>query len=675
MPDAQVHSGWNILPPVTIALEDRLEHVRSCSDFAAGLLDRYPDWGANLDECRAPEPSRLAASIRDQGLEPGLRRFRNHEMLRIVWRDLSGLATLAETFSSLTVLAELCLQAAIGEHQARLEEKHGIPRAADGAAQRLFVIGLGKFGGGELNLSSDIDVMFCFPESGASDGRRSLSNDQFFTRLARAVIASLAEITADGFCFRVDTRLRPFGDSGPLTSSLAAMEQYYQREGRDWERYALIKARPVAGDLAAGANLIERLRPFVYRRYIDYGSVEALQEMHTNVREDARRRDRFDDIKRGPGGIREIEFLAQCFQILRGGREPGLQTPSLDLALAEIGRLELLDHEAVSGIRNDYVFLRLLENRIQALRDQQTHRLPAGEDRVRIARAMYEDSVEALDQRLERTRRRTNALEYVVIPELRDTRKEVEQKIGESLPLDLQFRDENGETVELGRYFGERPVMLSLVYFECPMLCNMALNGLVSSLRALDLQPGKDFDIVTVSFDPSEGPELAAAKKAHYVEELDRPGIEGAWHFLTGDAEAIERLTSTVGFRYVYDEATKQYAHASGLIVTTPQGQLARYFYGIEYSPRDLRLGLVEASEGKLGSVVDQALLFCFRYDPEAGTYAAAALNLIRLAGAITVLGIAAMIVLLRRGESRRAAARLGAMAAGPRTGGQAGSV
>jgi glutamate-ammonia-ligase adenylyltransferase len=172
-------------------------------------------------------------------------------MVKIVWRDLNGLATLAETFASLTALAETCLQAAIGEHQARLEAKHGVPRAADGSPQQLCVIGLGKLGGGELNLSSDIDVVFCFPQSGSSDGRRSLSNDQFFTRLARAVIASLADITEDGFCFRVDTRLRPFGDSGPLATSVAAMEQYYQREGRDWERYAMIKARPVAGDLAA----------------------------------------------------------------------------------------------------------------------------------------------------------------------------------------------------------------------------------------------------------------------------------------------------------------------------------------------------------------------------------------------------------------------------------------
>jgi glutamate-ammonia-ligase adenylyltransferase len=398
--------AWNILPPVTIAAGQRLDHVRACSDFAAGLLDRYPQWAAGVERPDPPDSGLLAVEIGARGLEPGLRRFRNREMLRIVWRDLCGLAPLGETFHSLTVLAETCLQAALDEHRRRLEEKHGVPRGADGEPQRPFVIGLGKFGGGELNLSSDIDVMFCFAQGGSCDGRRALSNDQFFTRHARAVIASLADITEDGFCFRVDTRLRPFGDSGPLTSSLAAMEQYYQREGRDWERYALIKARPVAGDRRAGERLIEQIRPFVYRRYIDYSSVEALQEMHANVREDARRKDRLDDIKRGPGGIREIEFLVQCFQILRGGREAGLQTPSLDGALAEIESLGLLEAQAVSEIRDDYTYLRLLENRIQALHDQQTHRLPQGADRERIARAMHEPGLEALEASLARTRQR-----------------------------------------------------------------------------------------------------------------------------------------------------------------------------------------------------------------------------------------------------------------------------
>jgi len=407
---------WNILPPQTIPEERRLDHVRYCSDYAAGMLDRHPRWGEGLDRQQAPDFQRLLAAIREYGLDAGLRRFRNQEMLRIVWRDLCGLATLGETFGNLTILGEICLQAALDEHRQRLEQKHGLPCGADGDPQQMFVIGLGKFGGGELNLSSDIDVMFCYPQSGSCDGRRGLSNDQFFTRQARAVIASLADITEDGFCFRVDTRLRPFGDSGPLTSSLAALEQYYQREGRDWERYALIKARPVAGDLEAGDVLIEQLRPFVYRRYIDYGAVEALQEMHANVREDARRKDRLDDIKRGPGGIREIEFLVQCFQILRGGREPTLQTPSLDRALAEIAALGLLEAHAAEEIRHDYAFLRLLENRIQALRDQQTHRLPRGEDRQRIAKAMYEADADALEASLERTRQRVSERFHAIFP-------------------------------------------------------------------------------------------------------------------------------------------------------------------------------------------------------------------------------------------------------------------
>jgi glutamate-ammonia-ligase adenylyltransferase len=408
MANPNEQSGWKILPPVTIARDKRLQHVRHCSDFAAGLLDRYPGWSSDLNDYRAPDITRLAAATREHGLEAGLRRFRNREMLHIVWRDLCGLAPLSETFASLTSLAELCLQAAIEEHHRLLVDKHGTPRGPDGSPQQMFVIGLGKFGGGELNLSSDIDIIFCYGQTGACDGRRGMANDQFFTRLARAVIASLSELTADGFCFRVDTRLRPFGNSGPLTSSLAALEQYYQREGRDWERYALIKARPVAGDQAAGARFMEDIRPFVYRRYIDYSSVEALQEMHSNVHADARRKDRLDDIKRGPGGIREIEFLAQCFQILRGGRETSLQTPSLDGALREISRLGLLENGIVSEIRHDYTYLRLLENRIQALRDQQTHRVPQGDDRKRIARAMYEEDVKALEKSLARTRKRVS---------------------------------------------------------------------------------------------------------------------------------------------------------------------------------------------------------------------------------------------------------------------------
>ena len=425
MPGAQKSSGWNILPYSAVPEKKRLKHVRKCSYFAAGLLNRFPAWAEDLNDEQAPQITGLASTIKEHGLDNGLRRFRNRQMLHIIWRDLCGLASLEETLTNLTTLAELSLQAAIEAHYRLLEEKHGTPRGEDGSPQRLFVIGLGKFGGRELNLSSDIDVMFCYPQSGVCDGRRGMANDQFFTRLARGVIASLSEITQEGFCFRVDTRLRPFGDSGPLTSSLASLEQYYQREGREWERYALIKARPVAGDLEAGKQFIEDVRPFVYRRYIDYSSVEALQEMHATVLDDARRKDRLDDIKRGPGGIREIEFLAQCLQILRGGRETNLQTPSLDAALTEIGKLGLLERSTIGEIRNDYAYLRFLENRIQALRDQQTHRIPGGEDRERVALAMFEADVTSMEERLERIRNRVSERFQAIFPSRPEPRAEL----------------------------------------------------------------------------------------------------------------------------------------------------------------------------------------------------------------------------------------------------------
>jgi glutamate-ammonia-ligase adenylyltransferase len=408
MPASSSLSGWIDTPLLSITPEKYESHVRYCSYFADGMLERYPDWVEDLDQRKPPEAAALLTEIAESSLDAGLRRYRNHQMLRIIWRDLCGLSTLDETFSDLTTLAEICLQAAIDEHSRRLHDKFGIPRSEDGVEQQIIVIAMGKFGGGELNLSSDIDVMFCYPQSGECDGRRNLANDQFFTRLARAIIASLSDMTEDGFCFRVDTRLRPFGNSGPLTCSLAAMEQYYQREGRDWERYAMIKARPVAGDLESGDLLLENVRPFVYRRYIDYSSVEALQEMHANVHEDARRKNRMDDIKRGPGGIREIEFLAQCFQILRGGRETSLQTPSLDQALEQIESLELMSREVVAEVRRDYVYLRRLENRIQALRDQQTHRLPQGEDLDRIVQGMGEQDEEALNLRLSAIRQQVS---------------------------------------------------------------------------------------------------------------------------------------------------------------------------------------------------------------------------------------------------------------------------
>ena len=239
----------------------------------------------------------------------------------------------------------------------------------------------------------------------------------------------------------------------------------------------------------------------------------------------------------------------------------------------------------------------------------------------------------------------------------------IDQKLNEQVPLDLVFRDESGREVTLGEYFNHgRPVIISLVYYECPMLCNQVLNGMTGSLRTLSFDIGKEFDVITVSFDARETPQLAADKKASYIARYGRPGAKQSWHFLTGDQKSIDALTKTVGFRYAYDRATKQFAHASGIMLATPEGKLARYFYGIEYAPKDLRLSIVEASANKIGSPVDQLLLYCFHYDPASGKYGLVILNVVRLGGVITIVGIFALLMILRR---RNIAAALHALNAG----------
>lgn len=235
----------------------------------------------------------------------------------------------------------------------------------------------------------------------------------------------------------------------------------------------------------------------------------------------------------------------------------------------------------------------------------------------------------------------------------------IDQRLNEQVPLDLPFRDENGGAVKLGDYFNHgRPIILTLVYYECPMLCNQVLNDLTAAMKTVSLEMGRDYEIVTVSFDARETPQLARDKKASYVARYGRAGAEAGWHFLTGDQSSIDALTRAVGFRYKFDEKTNQFAHASGIMLTTPEGKLSHYFYGLEYAPKDVRLGLVEASQHKIGSPVDQLLLYCYHYDPATGKYGFAIIKVIRLAGVVTVVGIVGLLLLLRRrgaGRSSRA--------------------
>jgi protein SCO1/2 len=229
-----------------------------------------------------------------------------------------------------------------------------------------------------------------------------------------------------------------------------------------------------------------------------------------------------------------------------------------------------------------------------------------------------------------------------------------DQNLDAQLPLDAAFKDETGKDVKLGDYFAKgKPVILTLVYYECPMLCTEVLNGLVEAIRGVNFEPGKDYELVTISFDPGETPELAAAKKANYVKQYGKPGAEAGWHFLTGSEESIKRVTETVGFRYLYDEESDQYAHASGIVVATPKGRTARYFYGMTYPSKDLRLGLVEASQNRIGNPVDYILLLCYHYDPLTGQYSMVIMNVLRLLGGLTVVVLAAAVAFFLLWERR----------------------
>ena len=305
------------------------------------------------------------------------------------------------------MLAETCLRLALDALERDFTLRHGVIRNAQGETQRLIVFGLGKLGGGELNFSSDVDLVYAYESEGESDGDRSLAAQDYFARLGQQLARLLDEVTADGFCHRVDLRLRPFGNAGRIALSFAAMEQYFQREGRDWERYAWQKARPVAGDLGAGDRFLALLRPFVYRRYLDFGALDGLRTMKAAIAAEVARRELADDIKRGPGGIREIEFLVQALQLIRGGREPLLQERQLLPALRGLVAARQVDAGVADELAASYRFLRRLENRLQMLRDEQTHVLPAdAPTRLRLARGLGFAEWQALQGELDLHRAR-----------------------------------------------------------------------------------------------------------------------------------------------------------------------------------------------------------------------------------------------------------------------------
>jgi len=339
-----------------------------------------------------------------------LRRWRRYEMVRIAWRDLAGWAELPETLSDLTAFAAAAIDLAVRHARQGLVARYGEPRSASGTVQPLVVIAMGKLGGGELNFSSDVDLVLLFPEHGETDGARQIANEEFFTRLAQGVIRLLGSPTHDGVVLRVDMRLRPFGDSGPMVASFASFEDYLPRHGRDWERYAYVKARPVTAVAAYAELYASAVRPFVYRRYLDYGVFESLREMKALIEREVERRELADHVKLGPGGIREIEFIVQAFQLIRGGQDRRLQTTSLLTALALLESWKRLPPEMVWQLRAAYVFLRRLENRLQMLADAQVHRLPGdtlAQERIALAMGLpdWPALLNALNEHRERVSR------------------------------------------------------------------------------------------------------------------------------------------------------------------------------------------------------------------------------------------------------------------------------
>jgi len=333
-----------------------------------------------------------------------LRQFRNREMVYIAWRDFRNDWTLDESLEHLSQLAEALIFETYQWQYRLCCQEWGTPCNADGEPQPMLIIGMGKLGGGELNFSSDIDLIFTYPENGETRGqRRSIANAQFFTRLGQRIIKMLDQQTFDGFCYRVDMRLRPFGESGPLVMSYAAMEDYYQEQGRDWERYAMVKARVMGREMYSQyQELRQMLRPFVFRRYMDFSAIQSLRRMKSMIRSEVRRRGLTNNIKLGAGGIREIEFIAQVFQLIRGGREPSLRHRGLLETLQAIDELELLDKQETDNLTQAYYFLRRLENLIQATADKQTQTLPdKSEDQIRLAYAMGEESWQELYQQVQ----------------------------------------------------------------------------------------------------------------------------------------------------------------------------------------------------------------------------------------------------------------------------------
>ena len=468
-------------------------------------------------------------------LARAVRKLRKQVMVKLILRDLNGLADLNEVMQAMTALAEVCVQQAQICLMHSLQRQFGIPLGETSATpQELLVIGMGKLGGGELNVSSDIDLIFVYPEDGETNGSRKLSNHKFFTRLGRRLISIINELTADGYVFRVDMRLRPYGDSGPLVMSFAALEEYLISQGREWERYAWIKARVIA---PAGnpqiTELTQLTQPFIFRKYLDFGAIDSMRKLHAQIRQEVKRRDRFNNIKLGPGGIREIEFTAQVFQLIRGGRDAQLRIRPTRQVLQALVAHQQLSAPVVADLDAAYIFLRNLEHRLQYLDDQQTQELPEKpEDREVIAHAMGYADYAALLKELDRHRTLVS--------------QQFEQIFGEQQEMqnDTQFWHEGITDEELNTHLeslGYRAAADSTQRLQQLLMSNRYRQLPDLSLQRLDkLIP----QFITLSA-PYSDPDATLSRLLALLEAISRRAAYLA--FLAEYPQALQRMVTLVG--------------------------------------------------------------------------------------------------------------------------------
>ena len=533
--DSWTAERWAGFARVSAASEFVLEQSVRDPAMLLGLVD-----SGELDRRFAPGElcTQLAtaaqAATTEEELARNLRRQRTRQQVRIIWRDLTRQADLVETCRDLSDMADAAIDQAYQWLYPRHCQQFGTPIGnRSGLPQQMVVLGMGKLGAVELNLSSDIDLIFAFPEGGETEGvKRSLDNQEFFTRLGQRLIKALDPITVDGFVFRVDMRLRPYGSSGALTLSFNALEQYYQDQGRDWERYAMIKARVVAGDQVAGAQLQEMLRPFVYRRYLDFSAIEALRTMKQLIQQEVRRKGMSENIKLGAGGIREVEFIAQAFQLIHGGRDLSLQQRPLLKVLATLEGQGYLPAAVVDELREGYLFLRYTEHAIQAIADRQTQMLPDGDlDRARIAFMLGFPDWAAFHAQLMHWRGRIDWHFRQVISDPDDEEGEGEVVVGgEWLPLWEEAQDEEAACRQLeDAGFRDAPRALKLLagLRSSPNLRSMQrlsrerLDSFIPRLLAQAVEH-KDPDLVLERVLPLV--EAVARRSAYLVLLTENPG-------------------------------------------------------------------------------------------------------------------------------------------------------